>query len=105
MRNIKYSEALSEGLVQAMERDPGIFVTGIAVDYPSGIFGSTTEALRRFGPKRVFDSPAMENALTGIAIGAAALKHRGHCRLAGALREFGGNGTGEKRNVGVEFGV
>jgi acetoin:2,6-dichlorophenolindophenol oxidoreductase subunit beta len=76
MRNIKYSEALSEGLVQAMERDPGIFVTGIAVDYPSGIFGSTTEALRRFGPKRVFDAPAMENALTGIAIGAAAVGKR-----------------------------
>jgi pyruvate/2-oxoglutarate/acetoin dehydrogenase E1 component len=76
MRALKYSQALSEGLVQAMERDDSIFVTGIAVDYSSGIFGSTTEALRRFGPKRVFDAPAMENALTGIAIGAAAMgKH------------------------------
>lgn len=75
MRKIKYSQALSEGLVQAMERDPNIFMTGIAVDYPSGIFGSTTEAARRF-PKRVFDAPAMENALTGIAIGAAAVGKR-----------------------------
>ncbi len=75
-RNLKYREALSEGLVQAMERDPSIFVTGIAVDYPSGIFGSTVEALRRFGPSRVFDAPAMENALTGIAIGAAAMGKR-----------------------------
>src|SRR5262249_27975106 len=66
-RELKFREALSEGLVQAMERDPSIFVTGIAVDYPSGIFGSTIEALRRFGPSRVFDAPAMENALTGIA--------------------------------------
>src|SRR3989337_2470722 len=71
MRQLTYAQALSEGLVQAMERDPAIFVTGIAVDYPSGIFGSTVEATKRF-PKRVFDSPAMENALTGIAIGAAA---------------------------------
>ena len=76
MRNLKYSEALSEGLVQSMERDANIFVTGIAVDYPSGIFGSTTEAVKRFGPKRVFDAPAMENALTGIAIGAAAVGKR-----------------------------
>src|SRR5262245_32944724 len=76
MRTLKYSEALSEGIVRAMERDPNIYMTGIAVDYPSGIFGSTVEATKRFGPKRVFDSPAMENALTGIAIGAAAVGKR-----------------------------
>ncbi len=76
MRELKYSQALSEGLVQAMDRDPGIFVTGIAVDYPSGMFGSTIEANERFGPERVFDAPAMENALCGIAIGAAAMGKR-----------------------------
>lgn len=76
MRELKYSQALSEGLVQSMERDESIFVTGIAVDYSSGIFGSTVEATRRFGPARVFDAPAMENALTGIAIGAAAMGKR-----------------------------
>lgn len=75
MRQLKYSQALSEGIVQAMERDPNIFMTGIAVDYPSGIFGSTVEATKRF-PDRVFDSPAMENALTGIAVGAAAMGKR-----------------------------
>lgn len=74
-RTLKYSQALGEGIVQAMERDPNIFMTGLAVDYPSGIFGSTVEAAKRF-PKRVFDSPAMENALTGIAIGAAAMGKR-----------------------------
>ena len=64
MREIKFSQALSEGMVQEMETNPDIFITGIAVDYPSGIFGSTTEALRRFGSSRVFDAPAMENALS-----------------------------------------
>ena len=76
MRQLKYWEAISEGIVQAMERDPDIFVTGIAVDYSSGIFGTTVEANKRFGPKRVFDAPAMENALTGIAVGAAAVGKR-----------------------------
>src|ERR1700694_2804126 len=76
MRQLTYAQALSEGLCQAMERDPAIFVTGIAVDYPSGIFGSTSEAAKRFGPDRVFDAPAMENGLTGIAIGAAAMGKR-----------------------------
>lgn len=75
MRELKYSQAISEGLVQAMERDSNVFITGITVDYPSGIFGSTTEAARRF-PDRVFDAPAMENALTGIVIGAAAVGKR-----------------------------
>lgn len=76
MRQLKYSQALSEGMVQAMEQDRNIFITGIAVDYPSGIFGSTVEALKRFGPDRVFDAPAMENGLTGILIGAAAVGKR-----------------------------
>jgi pyruvate/2-oxoglutarate/acetoin dehydrogenase E1 component len=76
MRELTYAQALSEGLCQAMDHDPSIFVTGIAVDYPSGIFGSTTEASKRFGSARVFDAPAMENALTGIAIGAAAMGKR-----------------------------
>jgi pyruvate/2-oxoglutarate/acetoin dehydrogenase E1 component len=75
-RDITYAQALSEGLVDSMESDSGIFVTGIAVDYESGIFGTTSEALRRFGKTRVFDAPAMENGLTGIAIGAAAMGKR-----------------------------
>lgn len=76
MRNIKYSQAISEALVQEMSSNSDIFITGIAVDYPSGIFGTTTEAFKKFGSSRVFDSPAMENALTGIAIGAAAVGKR-----------------------------
>lgn len=76
MRELTYAQALSEGLCQTMERDPSVFVTGIAVDYPSGIFGSTVEAAKRFGPTRVFDAPAMENALTGIMLGAAQVGKR-----------------------------
>jgi pyruvate dehydrogenase E1 component beta subunit len=76
VRRLKYHQAISEGLCQAMERDKNVFVAGIAVDYPSGIFGTTTEALQKFGPSRVFDTPAMENAFTGICIGAAAMGKR-----------------------------
>src|SRR5882757_3214673 len=76
MRSLKYWQAISEGTVQAMRRDSSIFITGIAVDYSSGVFGTTVEALKQFGPSRVFDSPAMENAMTGICIGAAAMGKR-----------------------------
>lgn len=75
-RIIKYYEALSEAFIQAMDADPDIFMMGIAVDYPSGIFGSTTEVFKKFGSSRVFDTPAMENALTGIAIGASLMGKR-----------------------------
>ena len=75
MRTLKYREALSEGLVQAMEADPSIFVTGISINYSSHVFGTTKEAAERF-PDRVITTPAMENALTGICIGAAAMGKR-----------------------------
>ena len=52
MRTLKYWEALAEGTVQAMEHDPNVFVMGIGVDYPSGIFGSTREPAKRFAPAR-----------------------------------------------------
>ena len=76
MRELTYSDAISEGLVLAMERDPNVFVTGYGVDYPSGVFGTTNQALTKFGGLRVFDSPSMENALTGICLGASVVGMR-----------------------------
>jgi acetoin:2,6-dichlorophenolindophenol oxidoreductase subunit beta len=32
MRTLSYAEAISEGTVQAMDRDPSVFIAGIAVD-------------------------------------------------------------------------
>lgn len=76
MRTITYKVAISEALCEAMENDPSIFITGIGVDYSSAIFGTTAEALKRFGPERVFECPASENAVTGVCIGAAAMGKR-----------------------------
>lgn len=70
MRELKYWQALSEGLIQAMEANPSVFVMGVGVDDPKGIFGTTLGAYRRFGGQRVFDIPVSENAITGVAIGA-----------------------------------
>jgi acetoin:2,6-dichlorophenolindophenol oxidoreductase subunit beta len=76
MRRLSYGAAISEATVQCMEADPSIFVAGIGVDDFKGIFGTTFEAHRRFGDARVFDIPNGENAMTGIAIGAAAMGKR-----------------------------
>ena len=71
MRVVKYSEAISEALVQAMECDEKVFIMGEGVDDPKGVFGTTAEAYKKFGGDRVFDTPLSENAVTGIGIGAA----------------------------------
>ncbi len=71
MRELKYCQALSEGLVQAMEADESVFVMGVGVADPKGIFDTTKEIHNRFGGQRVFDVPISENALTGVAIGAS----------------------------------
>ena len=75
-RNLKYREALNEGLKQAMERDPNIFVMGCGVDDEGGIFGTTRAAFEKFGKNRVMDTPLAENAVAGIGVGAAIMGKR-----------------------------
>src|SRR6266536_750425 len=76
MRRLKFWQAIDEATVQCMEVDPSIFVAGISVADHKGIFGTTKGALERFGPARVVETPNCENALMGIAIGAAAAGKR-----------------------------
>jgi len=70
-RRISYSEAIREALDQALELDPRVFIMGQGVDDSSGMFGSTLNLHKKYGSQRVFDTPLAENALTGIAAGAA----------------------------------
>lgn len=75
-RHISYGQAISEALCQGMAKDPNVFIFGLGVDDYKGIFNTTRDAFLKFGSARVFDTPASENALTGIAIGAALNKKR-----------------------------
>lgn len=75
MRKIKYSEALAEGTIAAMEENSKIFLIGEGIDDPKGAFGTTLAPLKKFGAGRVLDSPLSEQALTGIGIGAAIEGH------------------------------
>lgn len=70
-RKLSYTEAIAEALVQAMERNDRVFVVGEGVDNVTGIYGTILPAFKRFGDKRVIDTPISENGLTGFAIGAA----------------------------------
>lgn len=70
-RLLTYREALSEAFVQGFARDSRLFMMGCGITDPKGIFGTTVEVAKQFGKKRVFDVPLAENAITGIAVGAA----------------------------------
>lgn len=68
---LSFVQAINAGLRQAMELDDGVYVYGIGADGKAGIFGTTSGLVERFGPKRVFDTPIAEGALTALAAGAA----------------------------------
>ena len=70
-RVLRYVEALAEAVTQEMEADPRVFVFGLDVDDHKSIQGSTKGILQRFGKERIFTTPLSEDAMTGVAIGAA----------------------------------
>jgi pyruvate dehydrogenase E1 component beta subunit len=70
-RPLTYSESIREAFDQALAQDERVFIMGQGVDDPGGMFGATLNLHRKYGPKRVFDTPLSENALMGVAIGAA----------------------------------
>lgn len=71
LRLVRYFEALREAFAQEMERDPSVFLFGLDVDDHKGIQGSTLGLVEKFGKDRVFGTPLSEDAMTGVAIGAA----------------------------------
>src|SRR5207253_558019 len=70
-RMLSYVDALREAVSQEMARDERIFVMGLDVDDHKAIQGSTRGLAEEFGPERVFGTPLSEDAMTGVAIGAA----------------------------------
>ncbi len=70
-RKLTFSEAINEGLHEAMSQDNNVICYGLGIDDPKRIFGTTDGLVEKFGDKRVFDMPTAENAMTGIGIGAS----------------------------------
>lgn len=71
MQEITYAQAIANGLASEMRRDDKVFVFGLDVDDHKAIQGSTKGLLEEFGPERIFGTPLSEDAMTGVAIGAA----------------------------------
>jgi acetoin:2,6-dichlorophenolindophenol oxidoreductase subunit beta len=62
---------VAAALAQEMDRDPAVIVFGEDVARLGGVFGATRGLARRFGDRRVFDTPVSETAFVGMAVGAA----------------------------------
>jgi pyruvate dehydrogenase E1 component beta subunit len=70
-RKLTFAQAVNEGLYQAMEVDESVICYGLGATDPGGVFGTTKNLESAFGSERVFDMPTSENAMTGVAVGAA----------------------------------
>lgn len=71
MRELTYSQALREALIEEMERDPGVLLLGEDIGVYGGVFKVTDGLLDRFGPDRVIETPISEAGFTGVAVGLA----------------------------------
>jgi pyruvate/2-oxoglutarate/acetoin dehydrogenase E1 component len=70
-RELSFVDAVREATDQEMERDASVIIFGLDVDDPKAIQGTTRGLVEKYGPERVFGTPLSEDAMTGVAIGAA----------------------------------
>lgn len=70
-RKITYSFAINEAITQMMKKDSSVFVIGQGVKSPWYVGNTCKGLIKKFGEKRVIDTPVSENAMTGLAVGAA----------------------------------
>ena len=72
MREITIRDALREALREEMERNESVFLLGEDIGrFWGGAFGVTKGLAEEFGDERVRDTPISENAIIGVAVGAA----------------------------------
>lgn len=81
MSEITYLEAIREALFEEMERDQNVFCLGEDIGVYGGAFKVTEGLQKKFGEKRVIDTPISEIAIIGAAAGAAHMGMRPVCEM------------------------
>ena len=66
-----YLDAIRIALFEEMERDERVILLGEDIGVYGGAFKATAGLLEKFGPARVIDTPVVEEAIVGAAIGAS----------------------------------
>jgi len=64
-------DALNQAMREEMKRDPAVFLLGEEVGHYQGPYKVTQGLLQEFGEWRVRDTPIAEEAIAGVAVGAA----------------------------------
>jgi pyruvate dehydrogenase E1 component beta subunit len=70
-RRLTYRDAVREGIRDALQRDPRVFLMGEDVGRYGGAYAVSKGLLAEFGPERVRDTPLSESAFVGAGIGSA----------------------------------
>lgn len=71
MPEVTLREAIRQGLQEALERDPRVFLMGEDIGAYGGAYAVTKGFFRQYGPERVRDTPISESVIVGAGIGAA----------------------------------
>jgi pyruvate dehydrogenase E1 component beta subunit len=70
---ISYRDALRQALLEEMDRDESVLILGEDIGVYEGTFRITAGMLKKYGAKRVIDTPIAEAGMVGTAIGMAML--------------------------------
>lgn len=73
MSEISYRDAIRAAMMEEMDRDPNVLIMGEDIGVYEGTFRITAGMLKKYGPKRVIDTPIAEAGMIGTAVGMAML--------------------------------
>jgi pyruvate dehydrogenase E1 component beta subunit len=73
MAEKSYRDAIREAMIEEMDRDPRVLIMGEDIGVYEGTFRITAGMLKKYGPKRVIDTPIAEAGMAGTAVGMAML--------------------------------
>jgi pyruvate dehydrogenase E1 component beta subunit len=73
MSEKSYRDAIRDAMMEEMDRDPNVLIMGEDIGVYEGTFRITAGMLKKYGPRRVLDTPIAEAGMVGTALGMAML--------------------------------
>jgi pyruvate dehydrogenase E1 component beta subunit len=73
MAEKSYRDAIRDAMMEEMDRDPNVLIMGEDIGVYEGTFRITAGMLKKYGPKRIIDTPIAEAGMIGTAVGMAML--------------------------------
>src|SRR6058998_987289 len=73
MAEKSYRDAIRDAMMEEMDRDQNVLIMGEDIGVYEGTFRITAGILKKYGPKRVIDTPIAEAGMAGTAVGMAML--------------------------------